>query len=171
MKKTNDLSTGHFVAILEHIKQSKSPLRETSELQEKLNVASPDLNVILQCVMLIYKESQRVIIKPTELQAQLVKYLELDAEKAEEFVKNWSEGVRNKFGNFEKQLKLSNFSWELDLETSSTFSSNTAKSSAKVQFEVDENEVVTLENLDEEAMRYLYSTLNIIQKKLDVINA
>lgn len=177
VQKLNTLTTFQFIDLLTHIRDCKNPLRELDQLSSSINWPVNELNYIVQCLMVIYKESQRVILKPTDLQSQLVDNLKLTSDKAEEFVKVWSVDVRNKFGDFENKLKLTNISWELNLETASTFSTNDTIPTGRIQLELsnfNENKVediVTLENLDEQSLVHLYNTLEVIQKKLDIVNS
>ncbi|CAH0553662.1 unnamed protein product [Brassicogethes aeneus] len=172
-KLINSLPTNKFKIILTQIQSSKGdPFteEELTKLQESLKLNSANLQLLIQCIAHIFKQSSKVILKPTVLQKQLVEDLKLDEEKSEEFVKIWLQETKNDFGNFEDRLKLEDMSWEINLQTASKLCSKETKPNARIHFKLSDNhnkkDNVTLE-LDEEELLNLYNNLEMIQAKLD----
>ncbi|KAF2900879.1 hypothetical protein ILUMI_05284 [Ignelater luminosus] len=173
----NSLTTESFIQLLQHITQSKHEHIFTQEqfvkLKESLGLSPTNLNLLIQSIAHIFKQSSKVIIKPTVLQRQLVEDIKFDSEKAEEFVKVWTNTTKDQFENLESLLKLNKVSWELNLQTSSSLHSKQVIPNVRFKLElsnakVQEHETVVFE-LNEAELLHMYNTLENIQNKLDII--
>ncbi|KAJ8952933.1 hypothetical protein NQ318_006550 [Aromia moschata] len=171
----NSLTTVKFHLLLQHIINSKSEELFTEEefrkLRDSLKLTEENLQLLVQSINYIYKQANKVVLKPTVLQKQLTETLNFDAEKAEEFVKAWSSEIKKDVGDFEQRMKLENLSWELNLETANQICNKESTLKARFQLDLanavdDLKDKVTIE-LEEEELLHLYSTLEAIQIKLD----
>lgn len=77
-----------------------------------------------------------MILKPTDLQRQLVEVLGFEQEKAEIFTKEWSSVLKEELGDLENHCKLTNMSWELNVQTASDLGSKLAIPSASIQLDL-----------------------------------
>lgn len=168
-----------FKLLLSHIINSENEelftAEELKKLKDSLKLTEDNLQLLIQSIAYIFKRASKVILKPTVLQKHLIENLEFDAEKAEEFVKQWSSETKKDVGDFKNSFKLQDINWELNLETENQICNKQLIPMARVQFKlaksVDSTKkgIVTVE-LDEEELLHLYSTLETIQIKLDNIN-
>ncbi|KAJ8920404.1 hypothetical protein NQ315_005270 [Exocentrus adspersus] len=143
MKLINALTTHKFKLLLTHIiVNSESDELFTDEelkrLRDSLKLTAEDLQLLIQSIAYIYKQASKVILKPTVLQKQLVEELELDSEKAEEFVKLWSSETKKDVGEFENSFKLDDINWELNIETANQIYNKQMVPKARVQFKLAE---------------------------------
>ncbi|KAG5892647.1 hypothetical protein JTB14_025442 [Gonioctena quinquepunctata] len=174
----NSLSTTKFQLLLSHIVNSKSEdlftADELDKLKTSLRLNDDSLQLLIQSILHIFKQSCKVILKPTVLQKQLIEDLNFDTEKAEEFVKLWSKETHEHFGDFENGMKLENMAWELNVQCADQICNREFVPVARVQFNLakltdeSEKESVTIE-LDKSELLQFYNTLESIQVKLDNI--
>lgn len=130
----------------------------------------PQVQLLVQSISHILKQSLKVIVKPTILQKQLVENLQLTEDKAEKFVKRWTQETKRDF-DVENSKNLEDLKWELNLETACNHLNKEQHINTRLQLNlIDINkqnkENVTLE-LDENQLTNLYLTLEKIQNKLD----
>ncbi|KAJ8984639.1 hypothetical protein NQ317_009867 [Molorchus minor] len=170
----NNLTTIKFQLLLAHIINSKED--ELKKLKDSLKFTEDNVQLLTQSIIYIYRQANKVILKPTVLQKHLIENLKFDSEKAEEFVKQWSnETKKDVGGDFENRMKLENITWELNLETANQICNKESVPKARLQFNLakavvsDQKDKVTVE-MDQDELMHLYSTLETIQIKLDNIN-
>ncbi|RZC43217.1 uncharacterized protein BDFB_001361, partial [Asbolus verrucosus] len=172
----NSLNRTKFSLLLKHIVKSEKEELFTQEelvkLSESLKLDETNLQLLIQSIAYIFKQSSKVILKPTVLQEQLVEHLKFNPEKAEDFVKLWTEETNQVF-DLKNSHNLENISWELNIQTASTLCNkeqhlNTRLQMGLVSVDGKEKENVILE-LDEEELLHLYNVLENVQSKLDNI--
>ncbi|CAH1374554.1 COMM domain-containing protein 10 [Tenebrio molitor] len=172
----NSLNRNKFNLLLQHIIQSENEeiftQSELAKLAESLKLDGPNLQLLIQSIAHIFKQSSKVILKPTALQEQLVEELKLNDDKAEDFVKLWTQETKKNF-DVEHSKNLENISWELNVQSSSSICSkechvNTHLQMALISVDGKDKENVVLE-LDEQELTNLYNILENIQNKLDSI--
>lgn len=141
---------------------------ELTKLQESLNFNEDQLQLSIQSLLFIFKQSSKVILKLTDLHKDLVEKLHFDSEKADIFVKAWSLETNKHFGESENRWKLNNVRLELDVE----LNKNVTIPKVRMQLDVADfkgiDDKIILE-LNEEELVNLYSTLENVQTKLDKI--
>lgn len=104
----------------------------------------------------------------------LTEGLQLQTEKAEEFVKIWTERTKSDCVDLEKQKKLDSIAWEVNLETASCYDAKELIPKTRLQLNLTDfvndskSECVMLQ-LSEEELVKLYNTLEKVQTKLDNI--
>ncbi|XP_044259001.1 COMM domain-containing protein 10-like [Tribolium madens] len=172
----NSLNRNKFNLLLKHIVQSEKDeiftQAELTKLSESLKLDDAKIQLLIQSIAHIFKQASKVILKPTILQDQLVEKLKFDSDKAEDFVKLWTQETKKNF-DVENSKNLDNLSWELNVEAASSFSNKERFVHSRLQMALvsvngDEKEDVILE-LDENELKHLYNTLEKIQNKLDSI--
>lgn len=172
MKLINGLSTKKFSLLLECVSSAEGPRIFTSEellkLQESLNLDEDQVQLLIQSLVYIFKQASKVILKPTDLQRELIENLGFESSKGEEFLKAWSSETKKHFGDFENRWKLNNIAWELNVEL------NKSETVPKVRMQLDvsnseDNQDKILLELNEEELVNLYTTLENVQTKLDKI--
>ncbi|XP_074039126.1 COMM domain-containing protein 10 [Leptinotarsa decemlineata] len=174
----NSLTTKTLQLLLTHISNSKTENPFTDEELEKLRTSlklnEDSLQLLVQAISHIFKQSCKVMMKPSILQKQLIEHLGFNTEKAEEFVKIWSNKTNEHFGDFENGMKLENVSWELNVQCADQISNKQSLPVARVQFKLSklknerEKENVTIE-MDQSELLQFYNTLESIQMKLDTM--
>lgn len=136
----NNLTNKKFQALLSRIINTANDQvftdSETQKLQETLKLNEQQLQLLLQSIAHIHKQSTKVILKPTDLQRQLVEVLGFEQEKAEIFTKEWSSVLKEELGDLEIRRKLTNLSWELNVQTASDLGSKLAIPSASIQLDL-----------------------------------
>lgn len=136
----NNLTDKKFQALLSRIVNTTNDQVfteiETQKLQETLKLNEQQLQLLLQSIAHIHKQSSKVILKPTDLQRQLVEVLGFEQEKAEIFTKEWSSVLKEELGDLENHCKLTNMSWELNVQTASDLGSKLAIPSASIQLDL-----------------------------------
>lgn len=172
----NSLNRAKFYFLLKHIIQSETDelftQTELEKLSQSLKLDDTNIQLLIQSIAYIFKQASKVILKPTTLQDQLVENLKFDAEKAEDFVKLWTEETKKNF-DVENSKNLDHLSWELNVETASCFSNKDRFVHSRLQMALasvngKEKENVVLE-LDEDEIKHLYTTLEKIQSKIDSV--
>lgn len=167
----NGLNTNQFVEILNHLfktgnsdPQTGLDVQLTQELKESLQISDEKLELLIQSLIHIYKQSMKIIVKPTTLENQLIEQLKFDNIKAQEFIKVWSENTKLDFGNFEKNVQLNDVLWELNLETPAN------KPHVSMQLNVtdktNKSEEILMD-LNKQELMELYATLETVQNRLD----
>lgn len=176
----NELSTTHFEALMSHIANSIGTAdiltnSDTLKFKELLQLDDENKwNLLIQSLVHIFKLSLKYIFKPTTLQKQLEDELNLDTEKAKEFVKQWSVCTKRDFGDLENRYKLNDVAWQLNVQVASNAQNKEAIPNARLQLNVskpnksEEKKDVTLE-LDCEELVQLYNALENMQSRLDSI--
>lgn len=148
---------------------------EFGKLKESLKLNDDSLQLLIQSISHIFKQSNKVIIKPTILYKQLCENIGLDAAKCEEFVKLWCNQTNQDFGDYSDRLKLEHLTWELNILASDQINPKQSVPTARIQLELaksansSEKEKVVLE-FDQSELLQLYSHLEKIQLKFDNIN-
>ncbi|CAG9773131.1 unnamed protein product [Ceutorhynchus assimilis] len=179
IKFINDLNNKKYQLLLTHIITSETNEYftdiELRKLEETLKLTPNDLQLLLQSLGYIYKQSSKVILKPTELQKQLETHLGLEQEKAEIFVKEWTLEAKKDLGNFEDRTRLDKVSWELDLQVGSDIGCQLVIPSAKIQLDLAKVNGTNLKEnaileMGEDELQQLYNTLEVIQLRLDNIS-
>ncbi|XP_050302386.1 uncharacterized protein LOC126740416 isoform X2 [Anthonomus grandis grandis] len=129
----NNLDTSTYSMLL-----TRETLTEPDliRLQTDLNLKEDQLQLLLQSIAYIYKQSSRVVLKPATLLSDLVEILGLDAGKAELFVKKWSEKFSEEVGDFEERHKLDGLSWELNVQVGSDMESKKFVPEVRIQLEL-----------------------------------
>ncbi|CAG9861018.1 unnamed protein product [Phyllotreta striolata] len=175
----NSISTKKFQLLLAHIANSKGGELFTNDEVEKLKVSlkinNESVQLLIQSIHHICKQSNKVILKPTVLFKQLCENLGLDEEKAEEFVKVWCTQTNEDIGDFNNRLKLENLTWELNVQTADQINVKQSLPVARIQLnlakstntDVKENVIMEFDNTE---LLHLYNNLEKIQIKLDNIN-
>ncbi|KAL1494500.1 hypothetical protein ABEB36_010087 [Hypothenemus hampei] len=172
----NAVNTKRFALLLNHLISASSEEvfteTELEKLQETLKLSEAKLQLLIQSIAYILKQSSKVILKPTELQKQLVELVGFDQEKAEIFTKKWSEKVKKELGEFNDRTQLNDMKWELNLQIGSDMGSKQALPGARIQLDLakvndeGQGEKAILE-LGEEELQQFYNNLEVIQLKLD----
>lgn len=128
---------------------------------------------MLETLAYIVKCSRMFLMKPTILQEELIEKLKFNPEKAQYFVKYWTENVKKDCPDFENRSKLQNFSWELNLEAATDCNFKTTNLTSLLQFEIKDNKektkFITME-MNEEQLIDLYNQIEVMQSTLDNIN-
>ncbi|XP_063926157.1 uncharacterized protein LOC135139758 [Zophobas morio] len=171
----NSLNQSRFTLLIKRIIQSENEIfteAELTKLSESLKLDSANLQLLLQSIVHIFKQSLKIILKPTALQEQLIEKLKFTEEKADDFVRLWTEETKRNF-DVENSKNLDNVSWELNVESACSFYNKEQHINARLQMSLlsvdgEDKEHVTLE-LDENELENLYATLEKIQNKLDSI--
>ncbi|KAF5270355.1 hypothetical protein FQR65_LT05543 [Abscondita terminalis] len=169
----NSLNIKEFSKLLQRIlKQTEFTSSELSGLQAALEIQPSHIELLLQTIVYIFKQSSKVILKPTTLQKQLIEDLKFDNDKAEAFVKVWTIQTKQDFENIEDRLKLSIMSWELNLETSSFTKPKKVIPNVRLKLSLNNSNNEFSKNvvfeMDKTELEQLYNTLETIQNKLDV---
>lgn len=146
---------------------------DTLKLKDSFGFDENSWNLLIQSIIHIFKLSLKLIFKPTTLQSQLENELQLDAEKAKEFVKQWSLCTKRDFGDLENRYKLNDIKWQLNVQVASSAHNKEAIPNARLQLNLlkpksEEEKDVTLE-LNCEELVQLYNALENMQSKLDSI--
>lgn len=172
----NSLTSKKFHALLEHIltsdKEETFSPEELKKLADSLKIGPANIQLLIQSITYIFKQASKVILKPTDLQKQLLESLELEEKIADEFVKVWSAETKKDLGDYEKRLKLENIFWEQNLEIADQICNKYSKPTTRIQFKMSEannrskKHDVTIE-LDKDELFELYNKLEVIQMKLD----
>ncbi|CAH1155168.1 unnamed protein product [Phaedon cochleariae] len=173
----NSLNRQTFVQLLSHLSSNKPEVSFTEEelqkLQKLLGLTEETLQLLIQTISHILRQSSKVILKPTALQKELCEKLGFENENAEEFVKFWSVQMNDHFGDFENRMKLKNIAWELNVQSADQISNKESLPLARVQFNLmklsDEKEDSLTVELDKNELLQFYNTLESIQMKLDNI--
>lgn len=169
----NSLTNNKYNLLLNHIINSPKDeiftLEETKKLSDSLKLDSDNLQLLIQSLTHIFKQASKVILKPTVLQEQLINDMKFDADKAEDFVKTWTKHTNDEF-DLEKSYKLDDVSWELAIQTASSFGNKQKIPTARIQMGLsgpsDKSENLILE-MDKDELLQFYNTLEKIQTKLD----
>ncbi|XP_060526792.1 uncharacterized protein LOC132702270 [Cylas formicarius] len=175
----NNLPAVKFQLLISHIATHESDVLfsddELKKLGDSLKLQEAKLQLLLQSISYIFKQSSKVILKPSELQRHCTEVLKLEPQKAEEFVKQWSHKASKDLGELDARKKVEGLSWELNLQTASNLGNKQALPNGRLQFELsdatnaDTGEQLVLE-MGESNLLHLYSNLEAIQAKLDTIN-
>lgn len=178
VKLINLLSDTQFSLLLKRTNESDGreivSEDEQKKLGEVLSLNPDNVNLLLQSLVHLWKQSIKIIIKPTDLLRNLVDVLQLSPDKSEEFVKIWTDRTKSDCGDLEKQKKLDSISAEINLEIASSYDSKELIPKARLQLNLTDfvndskGEHVTLE-LSEEELVELYNTIEKVQAKLDNI--
>ncbi|XP_028128840.1 uncharacterized protein LOC114325101 [Diabrotica virgifera virgifera] len=179
VKLINSLSTKKFQLLLGHIVEAEgeNPFtdEELKKLKDSLKLTEDALQLLVQSISHIFKQSSKVILKPTVLYKQLCEQLEFEDEKAEEFVKIWCNHTNEDFGDFSSRMKLENVSWELNIQVADQINNKQSVPVGRMQFELAQSvdnskkERIFMEFTQSE-LQQLYNNLEKIQMKLDNIN-
>lgn len=174
----NGTTAANFEALMKHISNSigltdLTTNADTLKFKETLELDENSWNLLIQSLVHIFKLSLKYIFKPTTLQKQLEDDLNLDSEKAKEFVKQWSACTKRDFGDLENRYKLSDITWQLNVQVASSVQNKETIPNARLQLNVvkyksEEKSDVTLE-LNCEELVQLYNALETMQNKLDSI--
>lgn len=179
MQLINLLPNSKFLLLLKRINGSDDPSStfttdELKKLGQVLQLEDDKVVLLAQSLMHVWNQSIQVILKPADLQANLVDDLHLEAEKAEEFVKLWTERIKADCGDMDIRKKLESISWEINLQTASNFVPK--ESTPKVRLQMKLSDLVnagTTENvildLTEGELVDLYNVVENVQSKLDYI--
>ncbi|CAH1961423.1 unnamed protein product [Acanthoscelides obtectus] len=169
----NSLSAKKFHLLLNHIiTEEQFTDEELAKLKDSLKLTEEQVELLVQSIVHILKQSNRILIKPTDLQKQLCESLEFDEEKAEDFVKVWSKQVNDNV-DFENRKCLEDISWEMNIQGADQIDNRQYEPLARLQFRVSKGdtgesskEKLTFE-LNKEELIHLYNTLESIQLKVD----
>ncbi|XP_030751713.1 uncharacterized protein LOC115879165 [Sitophilus oryzae] len=172
----NNLNNTKFELLLTHISTSDTDElfteNELKKLQDTLKLNESELQLLLQSISYLFKQSNKVILKPTDLQKQLIDILGVEEQKSEIFIKEWTNQTNKDLGSFENRYDVKNISWQINLQTASNFGNRQAKPNARIQLDLskvtenDKDEKVILE-MGEDGLHQLYNTLETIQLRLD----
>lgn len=175
----NNVSLSNFTFVLSRIiernvRELITP-DELKTLQESTTLSDNELQLLVHSISYIFKQASKFILKPTTLHKHLTEELKFEADKAEEFVKQWTTQTKKDFEDLENRYKLEDVSWQLNVQAASSVSSKEKIPNAKIQFHLGKvkdssKDNVTLD-LNEEELVQLYNTLENIQIKLDAINS
>ncbi|KAK5650584.1 hypothetical protein RI129_001613 [Pyrocoelia pectoralis] len=173
----NSVEVNEFSTLLQQIKRYNSDNTftqpELETMQESLGLNSTKLELLIQTVFYIFKQSLKVILKPTTLQKQLVETLNFRRDKAEAFVKAWTIQTKIDFENLEDRYKLHQISWELNLQTSSPIESREAVPNLRLKLGLTKSDMPQTKNLtlelDKKGLLQIYNTFENIQNKIDFL--
>ncbi|GJQ77688.1 hypothetical protein Trydic_g12812 [Trypoxylus dichotomus] len=180
VKLINLLSNTQFSLLLRRTNESDGndivSEEEHKKLGEVLHIDLDSVNLLLQSLMHIWKQSLKVILKPTDLLQNLTEVLHFQSEKSEEFVKIWTEKVKLDYGDLEKQKKLDSIAWEINLEAASCYEAKELMPKARLQLNItdfvnDSKREHIILDLSEEQLTELYNTIEKVQTKLDNIQS
>lgn len=168
----NAITQKKFALLLERIPTSEAKLLFTSEelvkLQESLSLNEENIQLLIQSLLYIFKQTSKIILKPNDLHKQLTDVLGFNTDKADEFVKAWTSETKNHFGDFENRCKLNNISWQLNLQLDKPDSLPRIRMQLDVSnFESNKDNIIL--ELNEDELINLYNTIENIQGKLDKI--
>lgn len=175
----NSLSTKKFKLLLIHIVSAKSEAiftdDELKKLKESLKLNDDSLQLLIQCISHVFRQSTKVILKPTALYKQLTEQLNITEEKSEEFVKIWCKHTNEDFDDFSNKMKLENLSWEINVQGADQINNKQSVPIARVQFQLaksanEKKERIVME-FDRTELLQLYNSLEKIQVKLDQVNS
>lgn len=166
----NEICLEEFVNILQQVVVHES-VEVEKYLQGSINFDSNDLHLLLETIIYVWKQSFEIIIKPTVLHKHLVKDLKFDMNKADEFVKAWTDKTNDDFQNLDKLLKLNNIFWEFNLQTSSSSITRQLVPILRLKLELTNKQGVNIKNLNftinKEQVQQLHVEFENIQNKLD----
>lgn len=173
----NSIEVNEFSTLLQQIKRYRSDNTftqpELETMQESLGLNSTKLEFLMQTVFYIFKQSLKVILKPTTLQKQLVEVLNFHRDKAEAFVKAWTIQTKIDFENLEDRFKLNEISWELNLQTSSPLELREAVPNLRLKLGLTKSDMPQTKNLtlelDKKELLQIYNTFENIQNKIDFL--
>ncbi|KAK4883536.1 hypothetical protein RN001_006855 [Aquatica leii] len=170
----NTISTTEFSALLQRIlNKTEFTSLELNNLETTLELQPNNVELLLQTVVHILKQSSKVILKPTTLQKQLVENLHFESNKAEEFVKAWTSQTKQDFENLEDRLKLNTISWELNLEMCSSLEPKKVTPNVRLKFSLNDSKDAHFKNvvleMEKKELQQLYNTFENIQNKLDIL--
>lgn len=173
----NELSNQQFRKLCEQILQtSKDGSTVTLEqLQNSLalNLEQDKLQLLVQSVTYILKQSLNIVSKPTVLQKQLVDTLGIENTKADEFVTIWRNEAKQTFLDLKNQPHLESFTWELNLQTSSSADTSGIVPNVRLKLDLGNSDASKCDNvafeLHNDEILMLYNSLETIQNKLDYI--
>lgn len=173
----NLLSNTQFSLLLKRINDSDGndivSEEEHKKLGDILHLESDSVHLLLQSLIHVWRQSIKVILKPTDLLQNLTEVLGLHTEKSEEFVKVWTERTKSDCGDLEKHKKLDSIAWEINLESASCYNTKQLTPKARLQlnltdFVSENSDRITLD-LNEEELIELYHTIEKVQSRLDNI--
>lgn len=174
----NETTSEHFEALINHIANTIDSAdilthEETLKFKEILALDENSWNLLIQSLVHMFKLSLKFIFKPTTLQKQLESELNLNSEKAKEFVKQWSLCTKRDFGDLENRYKLNDVTWQFNVQVASSAQNKEVIPNARLQLNLlkpksEEKSDVTLE-FDCDELVELYNVLENIQNKLDSI--
>ncbi|XP_057658875.1 COMM domain-containing protein 10-like [Diorhabda carinulata] len=175
----NSVSTKKFKLLLIHIVSAKSEAifteDELKKLKESLKLDDDSLQLLIQCISHIFRQSTKVILKPTSLYKQLTEQLNITEEKSEEFVRIWCKQTNEDFDNFNNKMKLENLSWEINIQGADQINNKQSVPIARVQLQLTKSDNEKKERIvmefDRTELLQLYNNLEKIQVKLDQINS
>ena len=146
---------------------------ELENIREDLGLNVNKFELLTQTISYIFKQSLKVILKPTTLQKQLVEVLNFHSDKADLFVKAWMHKTKQDFENLGERFKLDKISWELNLQTSSTLESKEVSPNLRLKFGLSNPNNADLQNLvfqlEEKELLQMYNTIENIQNKIDFL--
>lgn len=142
----NKINNKRFELILRHILNSESAVifsdEELKKLQDTLKLNEMELQLMLQSISYLLKHSNKVILKPTDLQTQLIENLGVVETKAEIFVKCWSNQAKNDMGGLENNYNFNNIAWQFNLQTACDINNRQAIPNARIQLNL--SKVITM---------------------------
>lgn len=136
----NNLNTKRYELLLSHIIDSSNDdyftETELQKLQDNLKLDENQLQLLVQSIAYIYKQSRKVILKPTELESQLVGKIGLDQEKADIFTKQWLTETKKELGAFEDRHALKGLKWELNVQVASNMGNKQVVPNARLELDL-----------------------------------
>ncbi|XP_017777967.1 PREDICTED: uncharacterized protein LOC108563722 [Nicrophorus vespilloides] len=139
------------------------PEEYLKSLESSLKLSGDNVQILVQCIEYIMTKANQIIIKPSVLQKNLVEVLKFENEKAECFVKVWSEQAAKRFGDLGTRKKVDDVTWEIVLRSDELRGRFQLSLS---DFLGADDERVTLD-LSEAELTELYLKLEDCQNKLD----
>nr|CAI5854320.1 unnamed protein product [Callosobruchus analis] len=169
----NSLSAKKFQLLLNHIITAEQFTdEEMAKLKDSFKLSEEQVELLVQSIVHILKQSNKIVIKPSDLRKQLCDFLEFDEEKAEDFVKVWSKQV-NENVDFVNRKHLEDITWEMNIQGADQIDNRQYQPLARLQLQVSKDEggerskeKVTFE-LNKDELIHLYNTLESIQLKID----
>ncbi|KAF5288670.1 hypothetical protein FQA39_LY15312 [Lamprigera yunnana] len=167
----NSISQTSFSKLLEQI-LNKTKFTELNNLDTTLGLCCDNIELLVQTATYIFKQSSKVILKPTTLQKQLVENLKFNNDKAEEFVKAWTSHAKQDLVSLEGRLKLEHVSWELNVQIASSLKREIVPN-IRLKLNLKDSKYLSSKNvvveLDKTELQQFYITLDNIQNKLDFL--
>lgn len=146
---------------------------ELQKLEKSLKLSDTQLKTMLDGLLHITKRSEYFLMKPSVLQEELIETLQFNSDKAEIFVKLWTENLKLNFDNFQERCKLKNFAWELNIEAATDNNIKLTNPVSLLQLQLEDGQEksknITVE-MNEEQLLDLYNQIEHIQSTLDNIN-
>ncbi|KAK9887621.1 hypothetical protein WA026_023580 [Henosepilachna vigintioctopunctata] len=165
----NSIPTDLSKEILKRVQLMEEFQDDYDDLAKQYGLEKNKISSVTETLYYLHKQLSKVILNPSDMKTFLMEYLRIETVLAHLLVDAWTEHLRSNF-DLKNKRKLSNISWELNAQASSTFIKKESSLNSSIQLKfVDKSHEDIIMKLDEEEILHLYNMLENIQTKLDTI--